>query len=146
MKPNVLRAAGGAVLIWWALGMPGLPGPGAPSIGPYTGPMAGVAEKASSMASEDSAALSAAFSAAADMLDADSLNLISNTEAAQRFAFGVLTFGYNGLGQPAKKYPGLADAIEAELVKVYGTDVAPVDAAKKSQISAAFREISKAVR
>lgn len=144
MKPKYLRAIAGAALVWWALGMPGLPGGTLPVSGPYSGPMTSVRDKASEMSADDRRALSAAFSAAADMLEADTLNLVNNTEAAQRFVFGVLTFGYGGLGQPSKKYPGLADAIEAELVKVYGTDVVPIDSTKKAAIASTLREISKA--
>ena len=113
---------------------------------PYTGTMAAVHTASREMPDNARAAMAYAFDTGADMLRADSTGLVNNTDVAQEYALAFLTFSYNGIGKPAERYPATADAIEAELSRVYGTEIVPVDAAKRSQIADAFDEIGRAVR
>ena len=132
---------------WFLLnGQPPAPGPTPPPSSEYAGPMMGVHVAAREMPDDARAAMSYAFDTGADMLRADVTGLVKNTDVAQEYALAFLTFSYNGIGKPIAKYPATADAIETELAKVYGTDIVPVDAAKRSAIAAAFDEIGKAVR
>jgi hypothetical protein len=144
----LLRAAIAGGVIWYALGG-GVPsGPAGPSepVGPYTGPMTSLHQTSREMSEADRAAMSYSFDTGADMLRADATGLVNNTDVAQEYALSFLTFSYNGIGKPSEKYPSTADAIEAELAKVYGTEIVPVDAAKRSEIANAFDEIGRAVR
>ena len=114
--------------------------------GPYTGTMAAVHTASREMPDNARAAMSYAFDTGADMLRADATGLVNNTDVAQEYALAFLTFSYNGIGKPAERYPSTADAIESELAKIYGSDIVPIDAAKRSQIADAFDEIGRAVR
>lgn len=113
---------------------------------PYTGSMTAVHEAAQSMQPDDRAVMSEAFSTGGDMLSADKRNLVDTTEVAQDFVFGILSFSYNGVGQPVEKYPAVADAIEAELRKVYGDEIKGLSPSEKDEIVRTLKEIGKAVR
>ena len=117
----------------------------APS-GPYTGSMTSLHEVSRSMADQDKVVMSEAFSTGGDMLSADKRNLVDTTEVAQDFVFGILSFSYNGVGQPVEKYPTVADAIETELRAVYGDEVKSLTPSEKDEIVRTLKEISKAVR
>jgi hypothetical protein len=71
---------------------------------------------------------------------------VSTTEELQRYIKAVTEFDYIGVGKPTAKYPAVASAIQSELTKVIGTDVAPVTPAMRSAVSAALTEAGKAVR
>jgi hypothetical protein len=145
----VVRLAIVAGIGWYLLnGQPPAPGPEPtpPPAGEYAGSMMNVHVVSREMSEPDRAAMSYAFDTGADMLRADVTGLVKNTDVAQEYALAFLTFSYNGIGKPITKYPSTADAIEAELAKVYGTDIVPVDASKRAEIAAAFDEIGKAVR
>jgi len=143
----VVRLAIVAGIGWYLVNGANVPdaGPTPPS-GEYSGSMMSVHVASREMSDPDRAAMSYAFDTGADMLRADVTGLVKNTDVAQEYALAFLTFSYNGIGKPIAKYPSTADAIEAELSKVYGPDIVPVDAAKRAEIAAAFDEIGKAVR
>lgn len=143
----VVRLAIVAGIGWYLVNGANVPdaGPTPPSEA-YSGSMMSVHVASREMSDADRAAMSYAFDTGADMLRADVTGLVRNTDVAQEYALAFLTFSYNGIGKPITKYPTTADAIEAELSKVYGPDIVPVDAAKRAEIAAAFDEIGKAVR
>ena len=113
---------------------------------PYTGPMTGVHSASRSMEEQDRIHLSDAFKAGGDMVNADGRGLIADTEKAQSFVVGILSFDYNGVFKPSAKYPALADSIEAELVKCIGDDIAPMSNADRSKFANCLTEIGKATR
>ena len=113
---------------------------------PYTGPMTGLHQTSRSMDPQDRVWLSDAFTAGGDMVAADSRGLIADTEKAQSMVVGILSFDYNGVFSPSAKYPSLADAIEAELVKCIGDDIAPMSDADRSKFGNCLTEIGKATR
>ena len=113
---------------------------------PYTGPMTGLHQTSRSMEDQDRIWLSQAFTAGGDMVAADSRGLIADTEKAQSMVVGILSFDYNGVFKPSAKYPSLADAIEAELVKCIGDDIAPMSDADRSKFGNCLTEIGKATR
>ena len=113
---------------------------------PYTGPMTALHQTSRSMEDQDRVWLSQAFTAGGDMVAADSRGLIADTEKAQSMVVGILSFDYNGVFKPSAKYPSLADAIEAELVKCIGDDIAPMSDADRSKFSNCLTEIGKATR
>lgn len=113
---------------------------------PYTGPMTGLHQTSRSMEEQDRVWLSDAFTAGGGMVAADSRGLIADTEKAQSMVVGILSFDYNGVFKPSAKYPALADAIEAELVKCIGDDIAPMSDADRSKFGNCLTEIGKATR
>ena len=80
------------------------------------------------------------------MVDADGRGLIADTEKAQSFVVGILSFDFNGVFTPSKRYPALADAIEVELVKCIGDDIAPMTTQTVASLRTALKEIGKAIR
>jgi hypothetical protein len=80
------------------------------------------------------------------MLAGDSLGLVSTTEELQRYIKAVTEFDYVGIGKPTQKYPAVAKAFQAELVKAIGTEVTQVTPAIRSAVVAAMAESSKATR
>ena len=113
---------------------------------PYTGPMTGVHQASRSANEQDRVWISDAFIAGGDMVDADGRGLIADTEKAQSFVIGILQFDVNGVFKPSAKYPALADAIEVELVKCIGDDIAPMSDADRSKFANCLKEIGKATR
>ena len=113
---------------------------------PYTGPMTGLHQTSRSMEEQDRVWLSDAFTAGGDMVAADSRGLIADTQKAQDMVIAILSFDYQGLLKPSAKYPSLADAIEAELVKCIGDDIAPMSDADRSKFGNCLTEIGKATR
>ena len=113
---------------------------------PYTGPMTGVHSASRSMEEQDRIWLSDAFKAGGDMVNADGRGLIADTEKAQSFVVGILSFDYAGVFKPSAKYPALADSIEAELVKCIGDDIAPMSNADRTKFANCLTEIGKATR
>ncbi len=113
---------------------------------PYTGPMTGLHQTSRSMEEQDRIWLSDAFKAGGDMVAADSRGLIADTQKAQDMVIAILSFDYNGVFKPSAKYPSLADAIEAELVKCIGDDIAPMSDADRSKFANCLTEIGKATR
>ena len=113
---------------------------------PYTGPMTGLHQTSRSMDPQDRVWLSDAFTAGGDMVAADSRGLIADTEKAQSMVVGILSFDFNGVFTPSKRYPELADGIEAELVKCIGDDIAPMSDADRSKFGNCLSEIGRALR
>jgi len=113
---------------------------------PYTGPMTGVHSASRSMEDQDRIWLSDAFKAGGDMVNADGRGLIADTEKAQSFVVGILSFDYAGVFKPSAKYPALADSIEGELVKCIGDDIAPMSNADRSKFANCLTELAKAIR
>ena len=113
---------------------------------PYTGPMTGVHSASRSMEEQDRIWLSDAFKAGGDMVNADGRGLIADTEKAQSFVVGILSFDYAGVFKPSAKYPALADSIEAELVKCIGSDIAPMSDADRTKFANCLTELAKAIR
>ena len=113
---------------------------------PYTGPMTGLHQTSRSMEDQDRIWLSDAFTAGGDMVAADSRGLIADTEKAQSMVVGILSFDFNGVFTPSKRYPELADGIEAELVKCIGDDIAPMSDADRSKFGNCLSEIGRALR
>ena len=146
MNPNLVRMAGAAILVYLALSgkVPGLPA--GPASGPYTGPLTALHAAAGSMDAHDRLVLGEALEAAGEMLEADKLGLVATTEELQRFTRAALEFEYQGLGKPTKKYPEVAKAIQAELSKAIGSDVAPVTSSMRRDVAAALVEAGKAIR
>ena len=113
---------------------------------PYVGSMTGVHQASRSMEEQDRIHMSDAFKAGGDMVNADGRGLIADTEKAQSFVVGILSFDYNGVFKPSAKYPALADSIEAELVKCIGDDIAPMSDADRTKFANCLTEIGKATR
>ena len=112
----------------------------------YTGPMTGLHQTSRSMEEQDRIWLSDAFTAGGDMVDADGRGLIADTEKAQSFVVGILSFDYNGVFKPSAKYPALADAIEVELVKCIGDEIKPLSDAERASFANCLKEIGRAAR
>ena len=113
---------------------------------PYVGSMTGVHQASRSMEEQDRIWLSDAFKAGGDMVNADGRGLIADTEKAQSFVVGILSFDYSGVFKPSAKYPALADSIEAELVKCIGSDIAPMSDADRTKFANCLTELAKAIR
>ncbi len=113
---------------------------------PYVGSMTGVHQASRSMEEQDRIWLSDAFKAGGDMVNADGRGLIADTEKAQSFVVGILSFDFNGVFKPSAKYPALADSIEAELVKCIGSDIAPMSDADRTKFANCLTELGKAIR
>lgn len=145
MNADYIRYAIAAAVLWYVFAGPAA-GPVAPVAGPYAGSMSALHTAASSMEPHDRAVLSEALAAAGEMLAGDVQGLVSTTEELQRYIKAVTEFDYIGVGKPTAKYPTVAAAIQAELMRVIGTDVAPVTPAMRSAVSAALTEAGKAVR
>ena len=112
----------------------------------YDGAMTGLHSASRNVEEQDRIWLSDAFTAGGDMAAADGRGLIADTEKAQSFVVGILSFDYNGVFKPSAKYPALADAIEVELVKCIGDDIAPMTDADRSKFASCLKEIGKATR
>lgn len=110
----------------------------------YAGPMPEVHRAAAGMEPVDRQGLAEALDAGAAMLGSDAAGLVSTTAQAQRFARGVLGFGYTSFA--VKKYPAVASAIEAELVKATGSDDVRITPELRSRIVGAIKESAAAVR
>jgi hypothetical protein len=144
-----LRPALAAAIVWYALGMPGLPvtpGGGGGGTVPYAGTLSALHAASRSMDAADRASLSEALTAAGEMLRADSRGLVDTTEAAQRYVSAVLEFSYNGLGQPKQRYPAVADAISAEMLRVVGDTAGAFDAAGRARLAESLAEAGRATR
>ena len=113
---------------------------------PYTGPMTGLHSASRNVEEQDRIWLSDAFTAGGDMVAADGRGLIADTEKAQSFVVGILSFDFNGVFTPSKRYPSLADAIEVELVKCLGDEIKPLSDAERASFANCLKEIGKATR
>jgi hypothetical protein len=142
---DLVRYGLAAAVLWYVFAGPAAV-PTGPSSGPYTGTMSALHTAAASMEPHDKAVLSEALSASGEMLAGDVQGLVSTTEELQRYIKAVTEFDYIGIGKPTAKYPAVASAVQSELTKVIGTDVAPVTPAMRSAVSAALTEAGKAVR
>jgi hypothetical protein len=140
---NSLRMLVAAAIVLWVFGG----GIRSASVAaPYAGPMSRVHDASRSMAAGDRAALSETLQAAGEMLAADRVGMVSTTEELQRYVKAATEFDYLALGTPNTKYPAVAEAIQAELAKAAGTDVAKLTPAMRDAAVAAMVEAGKAVR
>ena len=148
MNATTVRMILAAGIVWYALTGGKIPGgvPGVVPSGPYTGPLTELHTAAATMDPKDRAVLAEAMAAAGEMLAGDSLGLVSTTEELQRYIKAVTEFDYVGIGKPTQKYPSVAKAFQAELVKAIGTEVTQVTPAIRSAVVAALAESSKATR
>lgn len=143
---NTLRAVLAAGIVYVALfGVPS--GINIPVSRPaYSGPLVALHAASSRMEAKDRAGLAAAFSAAADMVRADSRNLLDSTQEANDYLIGILTFDYGGLTKPSQKYPEVADEIEKQFRLVVGDDIAAMDSSAKTKFGNFLAEVSDALR
>jgi hypothetical protein len=142
---NAARIAGGALLIWVALGTPGIPtGGGLLPSAPYTGSMSSLHSAAGSMDAKDRQGLSEALAAIGKMVSDDRLGAIKTSSDAQRGIQTMLNFSYSSF--QTKKYPEVASAIESELSKAVGTEVGTLSSSDKARIGSLLEEMGRAVK
>lgn len=141
---NALRAVLAAGIVYVALyGVPSGINPAIPSSA-YSGPLTAAHNAAASMESQDRAGLSAALAASGKMLRADSAGLLKTTEDVQEFVRGTTAYGYSSFS--LKKYPAVADAVQAELEKAVGSEIKAVDSSDRARIADTLEELGRAVR
>lgn len=145
MNSTAVRLALAAAALWLVFSGGG-GGGGGVAVVPYSGSMTGLHQASREMPAPDRAALSGALDAASKMLAADSKGLVGTTPAVQKFITAVIEFDYVGVGKPSAKYPNAASALQSEMQKALGTDIAPVDAAVRSRMVSALTEAASAVR
>lgn len=112
--------------------------------GAYGGRLAELHRAAGSMESVDRQGLSEALDAGATMLERDAAGLVTTTAQAQRFARGVIGFGYTSFA--VKKYPPVAAAIQTELEKAAGENDVRMTPELRARVVDALRESAAAVR
>lgn len=145
MNTTALRLAAAAALVYFALTAAGGGGLSV-AVAPYAGTLPNVHTASRVMAAADRRALSEALTAAGEMLGADNLGLVGTTEEMQTFVKACLEFDYQGLGKPSAKYPSVARAVQADISKAIGEDVAQVTPEKRAAVAAVLIEAGKAVR
>jgi len=135
-----------AIILGYAFGIiPPLNGPVNP-VGPYRGPYPKIHQAARSMDFSDRKALSEAFKYAGEMLGNDKKDLIDTTAEAQDFAFAVLEYDYQTIGQPKRSYPDVADAISDALEDEIGTEKKALSSSDKRDVVEMLGNISEAVK
>jgi len=140
-----LRPALAAAIVWYALGMPGLPvTPGGGGAAPYAGTLSALHTASRSMESKDKEGLSEALSAVAAMIRDDRLDAIKTTSDIQRMIETGLDFGYSTF--QVKKYPAVGQAVQDEISKAVGTQEGTADAAIKAKVAGVIEEAARAVR
>jgi hypothetical protein len=137
----LVRAAVAAAVLWYVFA--GGTVPGVVST-PYTGPLTALHSAAASMESKDKQGLSEALLAIAKMIADDRLGSIKTNADLQKMVEVGLDFGYSTF--QVKRYPAVAQAVQAEISKAVGSDAGPVDVATKSRASAALEEAARAIR
>ena len=137
-----IRLAVAAAIVWYALGMPGLPS--AVSVPPYGGGLAALHTESRAMQPVDRQGLAEALSAAAKMLEGDRAGLLKTTEDVKEFVRGVVAYGYTSFS--VAKYPQVAAAVQAELEKAVGGEVTAVTPEIRSRTAAALVQAAEAVR
>jgi hypothetical protein len=113
---------------------------------PYTGRYTNLHEVSREMDEQDRAYFSDGFSAGADMVRADSKNLIKTTQEAQDIVVGLLQFNYNGIYKPLQKYPKVSGEVEGILRETLGEEVIPMTSSSKVEFADMLQEIGKATR
>ena len=142
---NVARIAGGALLIWVALGTPGMPtGGGLVPSAPYSGSMSALHSAAGSMDAKDRQGLSEVMAATAAMVKDDRTQMIKTTEDVQKMIRGAMSFGYSTFS--SSKYPAVASAVQSELERVVGSTIEPLDSGKRAAVVAALEEMARAIK
>lgn len=144
-QSDIVRFAIGGAILYFALGGSS-PVPSVVPSGPYSGPYAAIHSAAQSMEKKDRQNMAAAFAAGGDMVAADKRNLLDNTQEFQDYFIGLVTMNYGGMAKPSQKYPALADALEAELRKVIGSDIKAADAGEKQKFIDFLREAGRALQ
>ena len=141
---NTLRAVLAAGIVYVALfGIPDGISPPVPGAG-YSGPLTAAHTAAASMESQDRAGLSAALAASGKMLRSDPAGLLKTTEDVQEFVRGTTAYGYSSFS--LKKYPDVADAVQAELEKAVGSEIKAIDSSDRARIADTLEELGRAVR
>lgn len=143
MNSQVVRMAVAAGIVWYALGMPGLPPSVSPSA-PYAGSLTAVHSATRDMVAADRQGLAEALAAAGRMLADDRAGLIKTTEDLQKFVRGTLAYGYSSFS--VKKYPASAAAIQAELERVVGDKIEAVTPEKRAAVASMLEEAGRATR
>lgn len=132
-----------AAVVWYALfGVPNVPGviPSAP----YTGSLTALHGAAGSMDAAGRRSLSDTLDAAATMIESDRAGAIKTTEQLQAAIRATIAFSHTAFA--TERYPAVASALQAELEKAVGSEVGPLDSAKRAGTVATLREAAKAVR
>jgi hypothetical protein len=143
MNSTAIRFVIAAGLIYYALS-----GSGGGSIVPasYTGSLTSLHQAAQGMESKDRSAMADGFRAGADMVAADTRGLIKTTEVAQTFLLALLSFDYNGVAKPSKKYPAVASEVEKVFTQTLGDDIKAMTDSDRAKLADSLREMSKALR
>lgn len=143
MNQTMIRLALAAGIVWFALqGNPG----GSPVSGPYSGSLTSLHQAAQGMEPKDRSAMADGFKAGADMVAADTRGLIKTTEVAQTFLLALLSFDYNGVYTPTKKYPSVASEVEKVFTQTLGDEIKPMTSTDRDKLASALREMSNALR
>ena len=122
------------------------PAPVEPVVEPYVGSYTNLHEVSRKMDPQDRAYFADGFTAGADMVRADSKNLIKTTQESQDIVVGLLQFNYNGIYRPLQKYPEVSSEVESILRETLGEEVVPMTASSKAQFADMLQEIGKATR
>lgn len=124
----------------------GLGKPPAPAVvvADYKGDLTKLHKASREMKSEHRAALAEAFSAGASGLR-DDPGTVQTTAQWQRYVEAVSQFSYRDMGRVDKKYPDVADAIQAEVSRVAGGEEVAIGARKREFVSV-LSDIAEAVR
>lgn len=110
----------------------------------YKGDLTKLRKASREMAPEHRAALAEAFSAGASGLR-DDAGTVQTTAQWQRYVEAVSQFSYRDMGRVDKKYPDVADAIQAEVSRVAGGEEVAIGPRKREFVSV-LSDIADAVR
>lgn len=110
----------------------------------YKGDLTKLHKTSREMAPEHRAALAEAFSAGASGLR-DDAGTVQTTAQWQRYVEAVAQFSYRDMGRVDKKYPDVADAIQAEVSRVAGGEEVAIGPRKREFVSV-LSDIADAVR
>ena len=110
----------------------------------YKGDMTKLHKASLDMAPEHRAALAEAFAAGASSLR-DDPGTVQTTAQWQRYVEAVSQFSYRDMGRVDKKYPDVADLIQAEVSRVAGGEEVAIGPRKREFVSV-LSDIADAVR
>jgi hypothetical protein len=152
MNENTARyslVAAALGLFAWQNDLPaklGIGKPPAPAVvvADYKGDLTKLYKASREMKPEHRAALAEAFSAGASGLR-DDAGTVQTSAQWQRYVEAVSQFSYRDMGRVDKKYPEVADAIQAEVSRVAGGEEVAIGARKREFVSV-LSDIAEAVR
>ena len=110
----------------------------------YQGDLTKLHKASREMAPEHRAALAEAFAAGASSLR-DDPGTVQTTAQWQRYVEAVSQFSYRDMGRVDKKYPDVADLIQAEVSRVAGGEEVAIGPRKREFVSV-LSDIADAVR